>query len=139
MPNSSCPQKLHHIGFIVSSIREVIERFADSIGGSWDGKIIHDPLQRVHVAFVRPRSPSDPLMELVEQDGEGSPVSRLVKKGGGFHHLCYEVNVLEKHLEESRTKGGLIVKPPLPAVAFNGRRIAWVYTSDRLLLEFLEQ
>jgi len=32
----------------------------------------------------------------------------------------------------------VIVSPPLPAAAFDGRRIAWVVTKDKLLLEFLE-
>lgn len=139
MEPSPYSQKLHHVGFAVASISAVIRRFAESSGGTWDGKIIHDPLQCVHVAFVKTQCPHDPLLELVEPEGENSPVSRAVKKGGGLHHLCYEVADLEKQLETCRAQGGLIVKPPLPAVAFGGRRIAWVYTPDRLLLEYLER
>jgi hypothetical protein len=32
-----------------------------------------------------------------------------------------------------------VVKNPLPAVAFGGRRIAWVYTPEKLLVEYLER
>jgi methylmalonyl-CoA/ethylmalonyl-CoA epimerase len=74
---------------------------------------------------------------LLEPASEASPVTDFLKKGGGLHHLCYEVESLDKQLEFSQTIGAMIVGPPLPAVAFAGRRIAWVYTKGRLLLEFL--
>jgi hypothetical protein len=32
-----------------------------------------------------------------------------------------------------------IVRAPTPAVAFEGRRIGWVYTKSKLLLEYLER
>jgi methylmalonyl-CoA/ethylmalonyl-CoA epimerase len=63
----------------------------------------------------------------------------FLKKGGGLHHLCYEVQDLEKQLELTRSKGGLIARPPMPAEAFGGRRIAWVYTKNKLLIEYLER
>jgi methylmalonyl-CoA/ethylmalonyl-CoA epimerase len=32
----------------------------------------------------------------------------------------------------------MIVSPPVPAVAFGGRRIAWIYTRSRQLFELVE-
>jgi hypothetical protein len=32
----------------------------------------------------------------------------------------------------------MIVSKPVPAVAFQGRRIAWIYTSARQLFELVE-
>jgi methylmalonyl-CoA/ethylmalonyl-CoA epimerase len=78
------------------------------------------------------------MLELVEPAGEDSPVLGFLKRGGGLHHLCYEVSHLEQQLELSQSMGGRIVRPPLPASVFEGRRIAWVFTKDRLLLELLE-
>jgi len=129
---------LHHVGFIVNSIEEVAVRFAGSIGAVWDHKITHDPLQRVKVSFIGGGNSSSPLVELVEPAGPNSPVDKFLQRGGGLHHLCYEVDRLEEQLSFSRSVGEVIVKPPLPAVAFEGRRIAWVVTKDKLLLEFLE-
>jgi methylmalonyl-CoA/ethylmalonyl-CoA epimerase len=48
------------------------------------------------------------------------------------------VKSLDRQLEDSKGMGGVIVRPPLPAVAFEDRRIAWVFTRERLLVEFLE-
>jgi hypothetical protein len=59
----------------------------------------------------------------------------LKENGQAFHHLCYEVNRLEEALAELRSKGALIAKPLRPAVAFEGRRIAWLLTAEKLLLE----
>jgi len=56
-----------------------------------------------------------------------------------LYHLCYEVANLGEHLSKMRKEGALVVKPPLPAVAFENRPIAWVFTRQKLLLEFLEQ
>ncbi len=40
-------------------------------GADWDGEIVHDPLQKARVTFLRTPAPSDALIELVEPAGEG--------------------------------------------------------------------
>ena len=140
IPLSWVPQgTFHHVGFVVASIQNSVKGFAESLEADWDGVITHDPNQVVRVTFLRSKSDSDPLFELIEPAGEKSPVIPFLKKGGGLHHLCYEVKELEKQLELIRSQGGLIARPPLPAAAFGGRRIAWVYTKGKLLLEYLER
>jgi len=128
---------LHHVGFVVASIDQAGVGFARSMAAEWSGEVIHDPLQEARVTFMRCGT-AGPAVELVEPAGEQSPLHRFLGKGGGLHHLCYEVASLESQLEQSRQAGCLIVKPPLPAAAFGGRRIAWVYTPQKLLLEYLE-
>jgi methylmalonyl-CoA/ethylmalonyl-CoA epimerase len=129
----------HHVGFVVKSISEIGQDFARSIGAHWNGDIIHDPLQHARVSFFRCGGPETPAVELVEPAGDQSPLHSFVAKGGGLHHICYEVDNLSSQLEESRSAGCLVVKPPLPAVAFGGRRIAWVFTRNKLLVEYLER
>jgi methylmalonyl-CoA/ethylmalonyl-CoA epimerase len=130
--------KLHHIGFVVQSIQESGESFARSLGATWDGSIILDPLQKAKVAFFQGRHPTDALIELVEPGNVESPVTKFLERGGGLHHLCYEVKDLEAHLRFCKSVGTLIIRRPVPAVAFGGRRIAWGITKKRLLLELLE-
>jgi methylmalonyl-CoA/ethylmalonyl-CoA epimerase len=129
----------HHIGFVVASIHTSVQGFLDSLEAEWDGTIFHDPNQAVRVTFLRSKHGTNPVLELVEPAGENSPVIPFLKRGGGLHHLCYEIDNLEDQLVLSRAHGGLVVRPPLPAVAFEGRRIAWVYSKNKLLLEFLER
>lgn len=130
--------KLHHIGFVLASIQESAESFARSLGAIWDGNIVFDPLQKVRVTFLKGADVNDALIELVEPAEPESPVSRFLERGGGLHHLCYEVEDLESHLAFCKSVGTIVIRPPVPAVAFGGRRIAWTLTKKRLLLEFLE-
>ena len=137
---TALPQgRFHHLGFVVASIRTSVPGFMESLQAEWDGLIFHDPNQAVRVTFLRGKHPASPVLELVEPAGENSPVIPFLKRGGGLHHLCYEIDNLEDQLALSRAQGGLVVKTPLPAVAFEGRRIAWVYTKNKLLLEYLER
>lgn len=131
--------RLHHIGYVVSSIHQCAESFARSLGATWNGNIIFDPLQKVRVTFFQGHDPTDPLIELVEPGGPESPVSRFLERGGGLHHLCYEVKDLDSHLRYCGSVDTIVILPPVPAVAFGGRRIAWAVTKKRLLMEFLER
>lgn len=131
--------RLHHIGYVLGSIEKSAESFARSLGATWDGKIIFDPLQKVRVTFLKGANTADSLIELVEPGGSESPVSRFLNQGGGLHHLCYEVADIETYLEFCKLAGTLIIRRPVPAVAFDGRRIAWALTNQKLLLEFLEE
>ncbi|MGA8491165.1 MAG: VOC family protein [Terriglobales bacterium] len=130
---------LHHLGFVVKSISTVADEFAASLSARWDGEIIHDPIQRVRVAFFAPVDSANPVYELVEPASEDSPVTDFLKKRVGLHHVCYEVNDLDAALEEARSTGWAIASPPSPAVAFEGRRIAWIFSKTRLLMELLER
>lgn len=131
--------KLHHIGFVVSSIKESAGSFARSLATTWEGKIFHDPVQKVRVSFFPGGSADDPLVELVEPAESDSPVSRFLERGSGLHHLCYEVDDLDAHLKFCKSMGTIVLRQPVPAVAFAGRRIAWAINRQKLLMEFLER
>lgn len=132
------PLNFHHVGFVVPDIAATVEGFVRSLGATWDGCVYADPNQKVKVTFLITR-PGDPQIELVEPVGEDSPVLRFLReKGSGLHHVCYEVEDLEQSMTEMRTRGAIIARRPKPAVAFHGRRIAWMLTAEKLLVELLE-
>jgi methylmalonyl-CoA/ethylmalonyl-CoA epimerase len=130
---------LHHLGFVVASISAVADEFAAFMSARQDGPITHDPIQRVRVAFFSPHAPQNPVFELVEPAGDASPVSNFLNKGGGLHHVCYELDDLEAGLEQAQAVGLAIVAAPAPAIVFGQRRIAWVCSKSRLLMELLER
>lgn len=130
---------LHHIGFVVPSIADSVERFISGLRLRWDGKVFHDPLQAVRVTFLEHNWPDAPLIELVEPVSRESHLTAFLKRGGGLHHLCYEVDSLHIRLEDALSSGAILLRAPAPAVAFGGREIAWVCTPDRLLVEYLQR
>lgn len=129
--------KLHHVGYVVGNIDQTVQSFVASVNGSWDGAVYHDPIQKVRVTFIGTPGTSVQI-ELVEPADEGSPVRAFLANGGGLHHLCYEVDDCEAALRQVREKNGLVVRRPKPAVAFEGRKIAWAITAEKLLIELLE-
>jgi methylmalonyl-CoA/ethylmalonyl-CoA epimerase len=126
------------MGYVVRDIERAMQGFLHSLQAQWDNRIFDDPLQKVRVAFLTTR-PEDAQIELVQPAGEESPVYRfLQEKGGGLHHACYTVPDLEAQIAEMRSRGALLAKRPKPAVAFDGRRIAWIITAEGFLIELLE-
>jgi methylmalonyl-CoA/ethylmalonyl-CoA epimerase len=139
MCNTQADQRFHHTGFVVASIAAVIEGFCRAVGGKSWSQTWHDTLQGVRVAFIYPSHANDPCIELVEPAGPGSPVAKYLERGGGLHHLCYEVGNFDEVVRAARGRGLVMVRRPQPAVAFGGRRIAWFLTQEKLLLEYLEK
>jgi len=129
----------HHVGFVVRSIENSVQSFAAALQAEWDEHIFHDANQGVRVTFLKNSAVGNPLWELVEPVDGKSPVQSFAAKGGGLHHVCYVVEKLEDALTRARSLGAVIAREPMPAVAFGGRRIAWIYTKNRLLIEYLEQ
>jgi methylmalonyl-CoA/ethylmalonyl-CoA epimerase len=130
--------RLHHVGFVVASIEDCAEAFALSLGATWDRKIFFDPIQKVRVTFFKGALSGEAQIELVEPGEGASPVSNFLGRGGGLHHLCYQVEDLGAHLAYCKSVRSIVISAPAPAVAFEGRRIAWVLTRKRLLIELLE-
>jgi methylmalonyl-CoA/ethylmalonyl-CoA epimerase len=130
---------LHHVGFVVPSIAEVVHGFASSLSMTWDGLVFNDPVQTVKVTFLRHGQPASPSLELIEPASLQSRVSGFLKRGGGLHHLCYEVDSVPVRLNAALHKGAVLLLEPSPAVAFGGRDIAWVYTREKLLVEYLQR
>lgn len=126
------------MGYVVRDIESSMRGFVHSLQATWDNRIFDDPHQKVRVAFLSTR-PGDAQIELVQPASEDSPVHRfLFEKGGGLHHACYETPDLEAQISEMRSRGALLAKRPKPAVAFEGRRIAWLITKEGFLVELLE-
>jgi methylmalonyl-CoA/ethylmalonyl-CoA epimerase len=98
---------------------------------------IHDPLQKVNVQCLKIASDSVQV-ELVEPVGSDSPVRRFLSLGGGMNHLCYEVADVSASLKDLRARKSVILSSAKPAIAFGGRKIAWVITREKLLIELLE-
>jgi len=56
-----------------------------------------------------------------------------------MHHLCFEVKAIEDSVALLQRHAMRAVAPMVPAVAFGGRRIAWLTNSSGMLFELVEQ
>jgi methylmalonyl-CoA/ethylmalonyl-CoA epimerase len=129
--------RLHHIGLVCADVADRARILRERHGFRLLGPPVADPRQRVKVAFVGTNS--DVPLELIEPLDDTSPVARALAAGGGLNHLCYQVPDLAAAVARLRAEGGLLVAEPQPATAFAGRRIAFLYTRERQLVELLEE
>jgi methylmalonyl-CoA/ethylmalonyl-CoA epimerase len=142
------PLKLDHIGFVVENIDKVKELF-ETVGLDTGTDAVVNPLQKVSASFVNVGEKDDIYIELLEPASDDSPISNFLhKKGGGLHHLCFEVNDIEKTTYELNAKGFRMVTPPEDCTAYDenlkreckaSTKIAFFIISKGVLIELIER
>jgi methylmalonyl-CoA/ethylmalonyl-CoA epimerase len=128
---------LHHIGLLVPEIAKAAEIYTRRYGYELTSDVILDPRQTAYVQFLRLPGDSAQL-ELVSPTGEHSKLSNALRKGGGLNHLCYATNDIETACRLLRAEQMILLQAPVAAVAFPGRRIAWLMGGDRTPIELVE-
>lgn len=132
------PLSFEHIGVAVENLQQSIDSYRELFGYRVLSGPFCDSIKRVTVCFLGTGEPHGVVIELVAALTDDAPIKRLLTRGGGAYHICYAIADIEQAVADFRAKGSLIVTPPVPAVAFAGRRIAWLYTPGRQLVELLE-
>ena len=127
---------IDHVGIVVGSLDGATAYYTSTFGlRVIDGRII-DPLQDVELQFLE--DDGGARLELICPLSANSPSARALTQGGGLNHICYRVDDLESSMKLLVDNGAKVVREPLPAVAFDGRRVAFLYTRQRELIEFVE-
>jgi methylmalonyl-CoA/ethylmalonyl-CoA epimerase len=124
------------MGVAVRDLNAALAFYVDELGFKLLHGPIDDPIQQVTVCFIGAADGGE--IELISPLGGQSPVARYLAQGIGAYHVCYEVSNIEHTLHRMRKSECIIVSEPVPATAFNGRRIAWFYTPTKHLIEILE-
>lgn len=94
-----------------------------------------NPEQNVEYAFVQ--KPGETTIELLSGT-EGSPVYRHIKQGSGPYHFCYAVGDLAASIAKAQAQGAAMVSPPTPDIAFDGRKVAFLFHKLHGVFEFVE-
>lgn len=131
--------RLSHVGMAVAALRPTTELLQHLLGYRVVSGPFDDPIQRVQVNFLAAGKQDIAEIELIAPLGDDSPIKTLLgKNGASAYHLCFETTDIEGALKHARILGCMVVSEPVPAVAFAGRRIAWLYTPTRQLFELVE-
>lgn len=117
-----------HVGLAVRSIENTLD-IADKID------VVSDSIQKVSVGFVQMNGLT---VELIEPLGQDTPVALSLKKGQQLVHLCFRVPDMAAAIEKGRQNGFHCIAKPVPAIAFNNRKIAWLFSRTYGLIELLE-
>lgn len=73
-------------------------------------------------------------LELLHPLGEHSPIARFLYKnpGGGIHHLCYEVDDIERASQRLAAAGMRILGDGKPKIGAHGKPVIFVHPKDAL-------
>ena len=98
--------KLHHIGIVVKNIQESLGELTNYL--NFESTTVPSLVgsQRVNICFLKT---NNVFLELIEPAQENSPITDFVKKGGGYHHLCFEVDDIHLELEKMKKNGVRII------------------------------
>ena len=129
--------KLHHIGVVVPNIQDSLgelKRFMNFQSVSLPMPV---GTRKVNVCFLKI---GEPFLELIEPASADSAISDFAQKGGGVHHLCFEVNDIQKEVDAMVRSGAVLLVAP--ERGFDNRRIAFVdlniINTNCGLIEFIE-
>lgn len=114
--------KINHVAVVVSDVDAALTFWQDALGIRLH-HIEDVPSQKSAVAFL-PVGESE--VELVKPTSEDSGVAKfLAERGGGMHHLCFEVDDIEGMLQELKGKGVRLIDEQ-PKV-LPGRKMAFIH------------
>ena len=129
-------KKIDHIGVVVNDIEEALKVYQQALGLTL-AKIQERPDQAVTIAFL-PTGESE--IELVQPVTSDSGVAKfLQKRGEGIHHICLEVDDIEKALADLREKGLQLIDE-MPRTGPGGERFAFIHpkSTHGVLIELYE-
>ncbi|MCX7976545.1 MAG: methylmalonyl-CoA epimerase [Bellilinea sp.] len=128
-------KKINHVAIAVSDVDASLSFWQDALGLAVD-HIEEVPSQKATVVFI---PVGDSEVELVRPTSEDTSVAKfLAERGGGMHHLCFEVDDIQGMLEDLKAKGvRLINETPLE---LPGRKMAFIHpkSSGGVLVELYE-
>jgi len=113
--------KLHHIGIVVQNINESLGEISNFLSFESTSLPTLVGSQKVNICFLKTNSV---YIELIEPADPDSPIISFVKEGGGFHHLCFEVDDIQQEVDKMVKKGARLVVAPVKG--FEDRLIAFL-------------
>jgi methylmalonyl-CoA/ethylmalonyl-CoA epimerase len=129
-------KRIDHIAIVVPDIEAALTFYEDALGMRVE-QVEQVDDQEVIVAFL-PAGESE--LELVEPLNDTSGVAKyLSKRGPGIHHLCVEVDNLDRTLAKLRTKKVRLINET-PTIGSGGKRIAFIHPESAfgVLVELYE-
>jgi methylmalonyl-CoA/ethylmalonyl-CoA epimerase len=103
-------RKIEHLGIAVNSIEDSIKTF-ETLLGTACYKIEDVQSEGVKTAFLKI---GESKIELLEATNPDSPIAKFIeKKGGGIHHIAFDVEDIEVEITRLTSEGfELIHKSP---------------------------
>ncbi len=130
-------EKIEHIGIAVKDIGEVSKFYKDVFECQLSEEL-EIPERKIRIAFTEI---SGVKLEFVMPTDNESVVAKFIdKRGEGIHHICFEVEDVEKASKEVKEKGVELVDDR-PRMGAEGKKIIFIKpkSTHGVLIELKEK
>jgi len=127
---------IDHICFAVKDIETAITQWTGAFEYEQMTEIVTNTRQQVKVVFLNREQ--SVTIKLIEPLPENESVVNFVKRGGGFHHLCFKCEDMEQQIRELNNRGLITLVAPQPGEAFENEEIAFLLTRFGVNIELIE-
>jgi len=127
---------IDHICFAVKNIETGIAQWTGAFDYEQLTEIVTNTRQQVKVVFLSKEE--SVTIKLIEPLQENESVMNFIKKGGGFHHLCFRCDNMEKDMGDLNKKGLITLVAPQPGEAFENENIAFMLTRFGVNVELID-
>ena len=125
--------KFHHIGYLVNNFNSAIKDFK-KFNYKKKKSIIKDNNLKVQIQFLEN---GNNIIELVKPNNKNIGLLSLLKKKNYAYHFAYKVKNLDKTLVMLKKKFKIIVNP-VPAKAFNNKKVAFLRMKNGFIIELIQ-
>ncbi len=124
--------KFHHIGIATNDIEKMISKLKEFFEIKNISEIVYDSNQDANLCMI---TLNDGIkIELIN----GKVVENILKKRQYLYHTCYEVNDIDKTINDLLKDGAFLVSEPKEAKLFNNKKVAFLMW-DLGLIELVER
>jgi catechol 2,3-dioxygenase-like lactoylglutathione lyase family enzyme len=133
IPSPTNPE-LHHTAYLVTDMAASLQKW-EMLGATVELPATLVSADQVRVSFVMFHGGR---IELV-QPCSGSRIKIAGTDNAHPDHLCFRCDNFDEMIHGARSSGGIVVRPPVPSEAFQGRRMAFVLYHALGLIEWVER
>ncbi len=129
--------KIDHIGIAVRDLKKAASLYSDAFGLNVS-KEIDAPERKLRIAFTEI---SGTKLEFLMPTDNDSVVAKFIdRRGEGIHHICFEVDDIDRAVSELKSKGVEVVDEK-PRLGVEGDRIVFLQPKSMfgVLIELKEK
>lgn len=120
--------RLNHVAIVVADLDAAAAVYRDTLGASVSAPVAI-PEHGVTTVFV---DLGNTKVELLQPLGESSPIARFLERnpGGGMHHVCYEVDDIQRAARTLASQGARVLGDGEPRIGAHGKPVLFLHPKD---------
>ena len=130
--------KINHVGYAVKNLEKAKDLFK-GLGFLFEEKVYNDSDRNLFITFG---SDGNYRIELLQKMNNSlpSPIDIFIQKNGPIpYHFCYSVTNIEEGINDLKENGFIVINEPAPAIAFNNKKVCFLYNRSIGIIELVEE